>query len=147
MSTLLSLGAQLPAAPPFATTIPTDSQTSPAWVELTRVPGVPLEVRACVEVQQDRQRRGLRRARAVGHAVVGRDRKAHDLPDDDLAVLHDGLGATRADIDCAWVAGGVHAGEIGYRWGDPTGPDPSRCVTLFERTGVRPRFILPTWGW
>ena len=63
------------------------------------------------------------------------------------SLLHDGLGATRADIDCAWVAGGVHAGEIGYRWGDPTGPDPSRCVTLFERTGVRPRFILPTWGW
>lgn len=60
---------------------------------------------------------------------------------------HDGLGAARAGITCAWVAGGVHAGEIGYRWADPAGPDPARCEALFGRTGIRPRYILGTWHW
>jgi HAD superfamily hydrolase (TIGR01459 family) len=59
---------------------------------------------------------------------------------------HDGLGAVRAGIAYAWVAGGVHLKEIGYRWGDRAGPDPARCEALFERYGIRPGHVLPVWG-
>src|SRR3712207_8366126 len=35
--------------------------------------------------------------RAVDDAVIARHRDAHDLPDDDFAVAHDGLGRHLAD--------------------------------------------------
>lgn len=78
-------------------------------------------------------------------ARIGIDRSQVLAVGDSLP--HDGLGAMRAGIDCAWVAGGVHIGEIGYRWGDPAGPEPAQCEALFARMGVRPAFILPTWHW
>ena len=58
---------------------------------------------------------------------------------------HDVAGALGAGVPCAWVAGGVHAAEVGAHAG--LTPDPARCLALFSRAGLWPDFVLPRFRW
>lgn len=58
---------------------------------------------------------------------------------------HDVLGAARVGIDCALIAGGVHAEALGVRWGDL--PAPAALRDLLKNAAARPRYVLPAFVW
>jgi len=62
------------------------------------------------------------------------------------SLLHDIRGAISAGLDCAWIAGGVHADRLGDRHGEGW-PEADRCEALYEESGVRPTYLLPVWRW
>ena len=57
------------------------------------------------------------------------------------SIDHDVLGATRAGLPCAFVAGGIHSTELGVAWGEL----PKRAVwdRFLESAVARPAYLLP----
>lgn len=58
---------------------------------------------------------------------------------------HDILGATRAGIQCAFVAGGIHAAALGIAYGQA--PSPRKLAALFADAPARPTFVIPAFVW
>lgn len=58
---------------------------------------------------------------------------------------HDVAGAAGAGIDAAFIAGGIHEGEL--RWSPEGRADPQSCRELFARDGRRPRYCLSRFAW
>jgi len=61
------------------------------------------------------------------------------------AIETDVLGASRAGLPCAFVAGGIHAEDLGIRWGEM--PEPSHWRRFIEGAAAVPRYLLPTFTW
>lgn len=61
------------------------------------------------------------------------------------SIEHDILGAARAGIECALVAGGVHRAELGVRWGEA--PTPAQWQAFAAEAVALPRFVLPAFVW
>ncbi|HUP96598.1 MAG TPA: TIGR01459 family HAD-type hydrolase [Usitatibacter sp.] len=61
------------------------------------------------------------------------------------AIETDVLGATRAALPCAFVAGGIHADELGIRWGQM--PEPRAWQRLLDGAVARPQYLLATFRW
>ncbi len=57
---------------------------------------------------------------------------------------HDVAGAETAGIDAAFIAGGIHEGELAWRSG---AVEPESCMALFAREGRHPRFCLSRFAW
>ncbi len=57
----------------------------------------------------------------------------------------DVAGAAAVGIDAALVTGGVHAEELGIRWGETA--DPARLATLCASAPQRPIAALPAFVW
>ena len=58
---------------------------------------------------------------------------------------HDVAGAAGAGIDAAFIAGGIHRGEVGWM---PDGrTDTEACLRLFGKAGLVPRYSLPRFVW
>lgn len=57
----------------------------------------------------------------------------------------DVLGATRAGLPCAFVAGGIHAEDLGIRWGEM--PVPETWARFIGGAQARPDFLLATFRW
>jgi HAD superfamily hydrolase (TIGR01459 family) len=78
-------------------------------------------------------------------ALLGTDRSRTLCIGDSLAT--DIRGATAAGMDSVFVAGGIHAAELGY---DPAGTAPldrDRLAALFDAAGLRPVATLPVLSW
>ena len=58
---------------------------------------------------------------------------------------HDVLGAARAGIACAFVAGGIHLEALGAPWGAP--PHPGAWQRLMETAPARPAWLVPAFAW
>lgn len=58
---------------------------------------------------------------------------------------HDVAGAGRAGIDAAFIAGGIHKGEID--WSQSGEVDAQSCLNLLARNASHPRFCLPEFRW
>lgn len=58
---------------------------------------------------------------------------------------HDVLGAARAGLPCAFVAGGIHLPELGGRWGEAPGEPALRA--LLDAAPARPAFVVPAFVW
>lgn len=58
---------------------------------------------------------------------------------------HDVLGAARAGLDCAFVAGGIHADELVERWGEL--PSVERWRRFAAQAIAQPRYVLPALIW
>ena len=58
---------------------------------------------------------------------------------------HDVAGAAAAGIDAAFIAGGIHRGEL--RWSAAGEIEPESCLRLFAREGLAPQFALPWFQW
>lgn len=58
---------------------------------------------------------------------------------------HDVAGAAGAGIDAAFIAGGIHRGEL--HWSEVGEVDPESCRRLFARAGCTPQFTLPWFQW
>lgn len=54
-------------------------------------------------------------------------------------------GAQRAGIDVAFIPGGIHADELGYRPGES--PDAAAVAALMTQYSVTPTWILPELKW
>jgi HAD superfamily hydrolase (TIGR01459 family) len=54
-------------------------------------------------------------------------------------------GARRAGIDSIWVAGGIHAAEVGMNGSD--GPRADRVEAVIERSGERPVAVMARLKW
>jgi ribonucleotide monophosphatase NagD (HAD superfamily) len=61
------------------------------------------------------------------------------------AIGTDVLGATRAGLPCAFVAGGIHAEELGIRWGEM--PDARAWERFLAGAVAQPRYLLPAFTW
>ena len=61
------------------------------------------------------------------------------------AIETDVLGATRAGLPCAFVAGGIHAEELGIRWGET--PDARVWERFLAGALAQPHFLLPAFTW
>jgi HAD superfamily hydrolase (TIGR01459 family) len=61
------------------------------------------------------------------------------------SIEHDVLGAQRAGLACAFVAGGIHAGELVQRWGEA--PDAERWRAFSARALAQPDYVLPALVW
>ena len=61
------------------------------------------------------------------------------------AIETDVLGATRAGLPCAFVAGGIHAEELGIRWGET--PDALTWERFLAGAVAQPRYLLPAFTW
>jgi HAD superfamily hydrolase (TIGR01459 family) len=61
------------------------------------------------------------------------------------SVEHDVLGAARAGLACAFVAGGIHAQELCVRWGEL--PDLARWRRFAARVPATPAYVLPALVW
>ena len=61
------------------------------------------------------------------------------------SIEHDALGAARAGIDCAFVAGGIHADALVEHWGEL--PAPQRWERFAANAPARPRYVLPALVW
>ena len=61
------------------------------------------------------------------------------------SVEHDVLGAARAGLACAFVAGGIHADELVDYWGAL--PAPHRWDAFAARAPAQPRYVLPALMW
>lgn len=81
---------------------------------------------------------------ALGFAQMGAvDRHRVLMVGDNLAT--DVQGARVIGIDALWIAGGLHAEEIGLA---PDAPlDPERIADILDATGARPRAIAATLRW
>lgn len=58
---------------------------------------------------------------------------------------HDVLGASRAGIPVAFVAGGIHAAELGIAHGEA--PSPRKLEALLAGAPARPTFVVPAFVW
>jgi HAD superfamily hydrolase (TIGR01459 family) len=58
---------------------------------------------------------------------------------------HDVAGAARAGIDAAFIAGGIHRGDLD--WSGEGAVDPESCRRLFTREGCHPRYGLSWFAW
>ena len=76
---------------------------------------------------------------ALGHCAPGRVVAVGD------SIEHDILGAARAGLPSAFVAGGVHAGELGVAHGGE--PDPALWSAFERRALARPDYRLPAFVW
>jgi len=54
-------------------------------------------------------------------------------------------GAREYGIDSIWVAGGIHADEVGYCDGQPL--DASRVAAVAAEAGERPTAVMPRFAW
>lgn len=61
------------------------------------------------------------------------------------SIEHDVLGAERAGLPCAFIAGGIHAEELGVTHGGE--PDPETWRAFERRAIARPAFRLPAFVW
>lgn len=61
------------------------------------------------------------------------------------SVDHDVLGAARAGLPCALVAGGVHADELGVHWGEL--PSPAIWRAFLQRAPAPPACLIPAFVW
>ena len=61
------------------------------------------------------------------------------------SIEHDVLGARRAGLASAFVAGGIHADELGVAGGGL--PQPERWRQFERRWPVRPDYLLPAFRW
>ena len=61
------------------------------------------------------------------------------------SIEHDVLGATRAGLRSAFVAGGIHAEDLGVRWGEL--PAPAAWERFLDGAAARPHYLLPTFTW
>lgn len=61
------------------------------------------------------------------------------------SIEHDILGASRVGLASAFVAGGIHAGDLETHWGALPGPEPWR--RFIDRAVARPGFLLPAFSW
>jgi HAD superfamily hydrolase (TIGR01459 family) len=57
------------------------------------------------------------------------------------SLAHDVAGAAGSGIDAAFVASGVHRHDL--EWRDARTFEHSDCLRLFEKTGIRARYVLP----
>lgn len=80
----------------------------------------------------------------LGFAHLGTvDRTRVLMIGDNLAT--DIQGAQAIGIDALWIAGGLHAAEVGL---DPDAPlDPGRIVEILDASGSRPCAIMATLRW
>ena len=60
------------------------------------------------------------------------------------AVATDVKGASDQDIDCLWVAEGIHTAELADARG---GLDPAKAEALLGREGARARYLAPRLAW
>ena len=58
---------------------------------------------------------------------------------------HDVAGAAGVGIDAAFIAGGIHRGDL--RWTTAGAVEPESCRRLFAHEGCTPRFALPWFRW
>ena len=58
---------------------------------------------------------------------------------------HDVLGASRAGLRSAFLAGGIHLGEMGAAWGEL--PDPGAWARFMREAPARPDYVLPAFAW
>ena len=58
---------------------------------------------------------------------------------------HDIGGARGAGIDSLFVAAGIHAAELGIKWGET--PDEDRLEALYKEFGLRPDYLIPVFRW
>ena len=58
---------------------------------------------------------------------------------------HDVAGATRAGIDCLFIAGGIHRDELS--WGEGGEAFRRSCEALLAREARTPRYCLPGFAW
>ncbi|MEO7743661.1 MAG: TIGR01459 family HAD-type hydrolase [Usitatibacter sp.] len=61
------------------------------------------------------------------------------------SIEHDVLGAARVGLRSAFVAGGIHAAELGASWGEL--PDPARWRQFLEAAEARPDHLVATFTW
>ena len=61
------------------------------------------------------------------------------------SVEHDLLGASRAGLDCAFIAGGIHADALVGRWGEL--PSAQRWEAFAAKLPALPRYVLPALVW
>lgn len=61
------------------------------------------------------------------------------------AIETDVLGASRAGLRSAFVAGGIHAADLAIRWGEM--PQPPAWRRLLENAPARPDYLLATFTW
>jgi ribonucleotide monophosphatase NagD (HAD superfamily) len=54
-------------------------------------------------------------------------------------------GAVGVGIDSLWLAGGIHAPEVGYSDGAPL--DPARVAGVVDRAAARPTLVAPRLRW
>jgi ribonucleotide monophosphatase NagD (HAD superfamily) len=58
---------------------------------------------------------------------------------------HDIAGAARAGIPSAFVAGGIHAAELGISYGEA--PSARALAALLADAPARPSFVVPAFVW
>lgn len=64
------------------------------------------------------------------------------------SLLHDVAGANSAGIDSLFVAGGIHADELGIAEGDATAAlDSEALERLFVKYGTRPSYSVAAFTW
>ena len=61
------------------------------------------------------------------------------------SIEHDVLGATRAGLKCAFIAGGIHREELGAPWGEL--PAPEAWQRFIGGAVARPDYLVPTFSW
>ncbi len=61
------------------------------------------------------------------------------------SIEHDVLGASRAGLACALIAGGIHAEALVERWGEL--PDAERWRAFSAQAVARPDYVLPALVW
>ncbi|MEO5692537.1 MAG: TIGR01459 family HAD-type hydrolase [Usitatibacter sp.] len=61
------------------------------------------------------------------------------------SIEHDVLGASRAGLRCAFVAGGIHVDDLETAWG--TLPRPAAWERFMEGAAARPAYLLPAFVW
>jgi HAD superfamily hydrolase (TIGR01459 family) len=61
------------------------------------------------------------------------------------SIEHDVLGATRAGLPSALIAGGVHAQDLGIAWGSL--PTPEAWCTFNGNAPAHPAYLVPNFVW
>jgi HAD superfamily hydrolase (TIGR01459 family) len=61
------------------------------------------------------------------------------------SIEHDILGASRAGLKSAFVAGGIHLDELGGAWGKL--PSPAAWRRFVQQVETRPDYLLPAFLW
>jgi HAD superfamily hydrolase (TIGR01459 family) len=61
------------------------------------------------------------------------------------SIEHDILGASRAGVRSAFIAGGIHADDLGIAWGAL--PAPDAWERLMRNAVARPDYLVPTFTW
>ena len=73
-----------------------------------------------------------------------------EIPRDRIVAIGDAfetdvLGASRAGLRSAFVAGGIHAEDLAIRWGEM--PQPPAWRRLLESAPAKPDYLLATFTW